>query len=68
MAGVSGLVHFVLRGGVTSARPLVAVFKIIVKLSLFKFVNIVFKPLLLSVFVLYIGVFGARCLGWSLCV
>lgn len=62
ISGSDNLIRFILQKQMADAHPLITVFGVIIGLSLFGFMGIVFGPLLLSMFVFCVNIFKEQYL------
>lgn len=63
VANVDNLIRSVLQKKMADTHPLITIFGVIIGLSLFGFMGVIFGPLLLSVFVLCVEIFREEYLG-----
>jgi predicted PurR-regulated permease PerM len=57
ITNVDNLIRFILQKKLADIHPLITVFGVVIGLSLFGFMGIIFGPLLLSLFLLCIDIF-----------
>ncbi len=57
ITNVDNLIRFILQKKMANIHPLITIFGVIIGLSLFGFMGIIFGPLLLSVFILCVNIF-----------
>jgi len=57
ITNVDNLIRFVLQKKMADTHPLITIFGVIIGLSLFGFMGIIFGPLLISVFILCFSMF-----------
>ena len=62
VANVDNLIRSVLQRKMADTHPLITIFGVVIGLSLFGFMGIIFGPLLLSIFVLCVQIFKAEYL------
>lgn len=62
ISNVDNLIRFMLQKKMANIHPLITVFGVIIGLSLFGFWGVIFGPLLLSLFFLFVGIFKAEYL------
>ena len=65
VANVDNLIRSVLQRKMADTHPLITIFGVVIGLSLFGFMGIIFGPLLLSIFVLCVQIFKAEYLEES---
>ena len=63
ITNVDNLIRFVLQKKLADTHPLITIFGVIIGLSLFGFMGVIFGPLLLSVFILCVDLFKKEYLG-----
>lgn len=63
ITNVDNLIRFILQKKMADTHPLVTIFGVVIGLSLFGFMGIIFGPLLLSVFILCVDIFRKEYLG-----
>lgn len=57
VSNIDNLIRFVLQKKMADTHPLVTIFGVVIGLSLFGFMGVIFGPLLLSIFILCINIF-----------
>jgi len=57
ITNIDNLIRFVLQKKIADTHPLITIFGVIIGLSLFGFMGIIFGPLLISVFILCVDIF-----------
>lgn len=57
IANVDNLIRFVLQKKMADTHPLITIFGVVIGLSLFGFMGVIFGPLLLSIFILCVNIF-----------
>lgn len=63
VANVDNLIRSVLQKKMADTHPLITIFGVIIGLSLFGFMGVIFGPLLLAIFILCVGIFRTEYLG-----
>lgn len=62
VTNIDNLIRFILQKKMADTHPLITVFGVIIGLSLFGFMGVIFGPLLLSVFILCVNIFKEQYL------
>ena len=57
ITNIDNLIRFVLQKKMADIHPLITIFGVVIGLSLFGFMGIIFGPLLLSIFILCVNIF-----------
>ena len=57
ITNVDNLIRFVLQKKLADTHPLITIFGVVIGLSLFGFMGVIFGPLLLSIFILCVNIF-----------
>lgn len=63
VTNIDNLIRFILQKKMADTHPLITIFGVIIGLSLFGFMGIIFGPLLLSLFLLCVDIFKTQYLG-----
>ena len=57
------LIRFILQKKMADTHPLITIFGVVIGLSLFGFMGVIFGPLVLSLFLLFVDMFKKRISG-----
>lgn len=63
VANIDNLVRSILQKRMADTHPLITIFGVIIGLSLFGFMGVIFGPLVLAIFVLCVEIFKEEYLG-----
>ena len=63
VTNIDNLIRFVLQKKMADTHPLITIFGVVIGLSLFGFMGIIFGPLLLSIFILCVNIFKTQFLS-----
>lgn len=66
VTNIDNLIRFVLQKKMADTHPLITIFGVVIGLSLFGFMGIIFGPLLLSIFILCVNIFKTQFLSYLL--
>ena len=64
ISNVDNLVRFMLQKKMADTHPLITIFGVVIGLSLFGFMGVIFGPLLLSIFVFCVNIFKVLHFEW----
>ena len=57
VTNIDNLIRFILQKKMADTHPLITIFGVVIGLSLFGFMGVIFGPLLLSIFILFVNIF-----------
>ena len=62
VTNIDNLIRFILQKKMTDTHPLITIFGVVIGLSLFGFMGVIFGPLLISIFILCVNIFKEQYL------
>ena len=62
VTNIDNLIRFILQKKMADTHPLITIFGVVIGLSLFGFMGVIFGPLLLSIFILCVNIFKTQYL------
>ena len=61
VTNIDNLIRFILQKKMADTHPLITIFGVVIGLSLFGFMGVIFGPLLISIFILCVKIITVRC-------
>ena len=62
VTNIDNLIRFILQKKMADTHPLITIFGVVIGLSLFGFMGVIFGPLLISIFILCVNIFKEQYL------